>query len=184
MSSKINTQPQVIFDSRTAKKNYANFNYYRSGAFTVPSGYIAVVELTTNHTYLPTLSFTAIRIPVGSSMSECYLKTCVGKRYRRWRCYQGLGQDVPNTQYDDFNRSIVRWGNDPYREELVEHEYIVRPGNYYLVADKCNNTNLEDCVNPTIIEVTLVAVDQMPELLLPGCPTECCNGDEPQDPPT
>lgn len=166
-------KPQVIFDSRHAKSVYRDYNYYRSGGFCVPAGYVAVVELTTHHTFLSNLLFTAIRVPPSHSLDACYgTKNCLGKRYRRWRCYQGLGDTGTNTQFNDFNRSIVRWGNDTIRGELVEHEYIVRPGNYYLIADKCSNTNLEDCNNPTVIDVTLVPVDQLPELMLPGCPTE------------
>lgn len=167
------TEPVVIFDSRQAKKIYKDYNYYRSSGFTVPPGYVGVVELTTHWTYLATMTFTAIRVPSPGQLDACFGgKNCLGKRYRRWRCYQGLGEDLPNTQLDDFNKSVVRWGNDTIRGELVEHEYIVRPGQYYLIADKCNSTNIEDCTNPTIIEVTLVPVDHIPELDLPGCKTE------------
>lgn len=164
--------PVKVFDSREAKKNYAGLNYYRSSGFTVPPGYVGVVELTTNYQYLPLMTFSAIRIPTSASFDECYGNPRLGKRYRRWRCYQGLGMDDPNTQFDDFNRSVVRWGIDQIRNELVEHEYIVRPGQYYLIADKCQSQVIEDCDNPTFIDVSFVPVDQLPELLLPGCKDE------------
>lgn len=167
------SRPLVVFDSRQAKKTYQQYNYYRSSGFDIPPGFVGVVELTTHHTYLPTITFTAIRVPAPGNLDACFgSKNCLGKRYRRWRCYQGLGEDLPNTSLDDFNKSVVRWGNDYIRGELVEHEFIVRPGSYYLMGEKCNNANIEDCTNPTIIEVTLVPVDQLPELMLPGCPTD------------
>lgn len=162
-------QPIRIFDSRLAKGVYVNDNYIRSQSFNVPPGYVAVIELTTHYTFLPTITFTAIRIPPLFTANQCFNDSCLGKRYRRWRCYQGLGEDLPNTQMDPFNQSVVRWGNDAIRGELVEHEYIVRPGQYYLIADKCNNENLLDCTKPTILDMSLMKVDQFPELLLPGC---------------
>lgn len=165
-------QPFKIFDSRKAKEVYSGIDYYRSEGFTVPPGYVAVVELTTSYRYLPCVTFTAIRIPPTASFDECYANPRMGKLYRRWRCYQGLGEDKPNTVFDDFNRSIVRWGNDEIRKELVEHEFIVRPGQYYLIASKCDNIVIEDCINPTVIDVSLVPVDHIPELELPGCKPE------------
>lgn len=162
-------QPGIVFDSRHARKIYKDYSYYRSAGFVVPPGYVAVVELITNHTYVPTLTFTAVRQAAGSTLDACYgSKNCLGKRYRRWQYYQGLGVDIPNTDFDDYNASVVRWGWDYIKERLVEHEYIVRPGHYYLMGDRCSNENIEDCENPTLFEVTLVPSGQPPELLLPN----------------
>ena len=66
------------------------------------------------------MTFSAIRIPTSASFDECYGNLQLGKRYRRWRCYQGLGMDDPTTQFDDFNKSVVRWGLDQIRDAISE----------------------------------------------------------------
>lgn len=171
----ISPYPNVIFDSRTAKRVYKEFSYYRSESFKVPAGYIAVVEMTAHKDYIPALTFTAIRTPADSNSGHCYAAAGVGKRYRRWKCSQSLGSTEASggsgqpTEITPYNKSVVRWGWDFINEEIVEFEYITRPGTYYLIADKCNNLQIEDCNNPTIIEVTLIPVNHIPELHLSCC---------------
>ena len=166
MSNENRTRTEVIFDSRNAKAAYQNFDYYRSTSFTVPGGYMAVVELTALQDALMCLSMTAVRIPIGFS-DDCYEINGIGKRYRRWRCSQALGNTKKGTDFSPYNGSVVRWGNDHINKQPVEFEYIVRPGRYYLIGDKCENLPVEECDRPVIIEVTLVPVSCIPDLALP-----------------
>lgn len=165
--------PIRIFDSRKARDRYKNYKDVRSSDIVVPPNYIACVSLIAPEDYLPKLAFTALRIPtpeVGEDTS-CYLDCDTGKRYRRWRCQQDLGTtNSPNandTKYTEYNSSVVYWGLDPFTRNIVEFEYIVRPGVYFLQAERCKAEVLDDCVNPTIIEASLIYTETIYDLLLP-----------------
>lgn len=165
--------PIRIFDSRKARDRYKDYKDVRSADIFVPPNHIACISLIAPEDYYEKMSFTAIRIPtpeVGEDTS-CYLDCNTGKRYRRWRCQQDLGTSKsPNNQattYTEYNSNVVYWGMDPFTKNIVEFEYIVRPGVYFLQADKCANEVLEDCVNPTIIEASLIYTETIYDLLLP-----------------
>lgn len=153
--------PTRIFDSRKARERYKEYKSYRSSDFVVPPGYLGVVELFAPEEYFRKITFTAVRIPTAQTGedSDCYNECGIGKRYRRWKCAQTLGDErSPNsrpTKFTEYNGSVVYWGYDPYLDKIVEFEYIVRPGTYYLVANRCDNEVLDDCINPTIIEFSL-----------------------------
>lgn len=153
--------PIRIFDSRKAQLLYESYKQYRSSDFVVPPGYIGLVEIIAPEDYLPKMTFTAVRFPTAQhgEGSDCFDECEIGKRYRRWKCTQSLGDhrspNIRPTKYTEYNEHIVYWGLDPFLDKIVEFEYVVRPGNYYLVADRCENDVLNDCVNPTIIEFSL-----------------------------
>lgn len=153
-------EPHQIFDSRRAKELYSEYNMYRSGSFVVPPGYVALVELITKHDYFEEMTFTAVMTPTFNSASkECYDNNCgIAKRFRRWRCCQSLGANTEGSNNDAAAKTVVRWGWDNPNQEIVEFEFIDRPGNYYLIATKCNSLNsvIEDCDYPTIIQVSLI----------------------------
>lgn len=169
--------PKLIFDSRVAKELYDNYKEYRSATFNVPPGFIGLVELIAPENYLPDMTFTAVRIPapmVGQD-SECRNNCDIGKRYRRWKCRQSLGNNTTaNNQssgFTSYKSTIVHWGHDPFTKDIVEFEYIVRPGSYFLEANRCINKVLDDCINPTIIELSLLpSVVAHPDLVLPCNP--------------
>lgn len=188
--------PFRIFDSRKARDRYRNYKAVRSADLVVPPNHIACVSLIAPEAYLPYMSFTAIRIPTPETGEDtsCYLDCGTGKRYRRWRCHQDLGtRESPNglpTVYTEYNSNVVYWGFDPFTRNVVEFEYIVRPGVYFLQADRCRNEVLDDCVNPTIIEASLIYTETVYDLLLPcscrldhwqNCEDEC---EEPTPTPT
>lgn len=165
--------PIRIFDSRKARDRYKDYKDVRSADIFVPPNHIACISLIAPEDYYEKMSFTAIRIPtpeVGEDTS-CYLDCNTGKRYRRWRCQQDLGTDAsPNdqpTKYTEYNSNVVYWGLDPFTRNIVEFEYIVRPGVYFLQADRCANEVLDDCANPTIIEASLIYTETIYDLLLP-----------------
>lgn len=174
MASEI--KPIVIFDSRIASKTYKDLDHYRSTEFFVPGGCIALVELTTGKDIIENMTFTAIRVPIPSPTFECYENSkCIGKRYRRWKCCQSLGENIVGSNTDDFAKSVVRWGNDKVNKEIVQFEYITRPGFYYLTTLKCTSPDIENCAIPTIFEVTIFPIDGVPDLDLPCselCPDE------------
>lgn len=153
--------PIRIFDSRKARERYKEYKSYRSSDFVVPPGYLGLIEIIAPEEYLSKMTFTAVRIPtpqVGED-TDCYNECGLGKRYRRWKCSQTTGDHKsPNmrpTKFTDYNAHIVYWGFDPFIDKIVEFEYVVRPGTYYLVANRCDNKVLDDCDNPTIIEFSL-----------------------------
>jgi len=155
----------TVFDSRIAKATYSNLLYYRTSNIYVPPGCVALVEFIAHYEYLTQMTFTAVRTPNASPMAECFEDNgCIGKRYRRWKCCQSLGEDVEGTKYDDWNKSIVRWGWDKFTEEIVEFEWIDRPGHYHLTTLKCNAEPIEDCEFPTIIEVSIMPAIQAIQL--------------------
>lgn len=167
------TAPVRIFDSRQAQKLYGNYAHYRSSDFFVPPGYIGLVEIIAAEEYLKQMTFSAIRIPTPQKGegADCYLDCNTGKRYRRWKCQQSLGTPTSpapkGTTFTEYNSSIVFWGLDPFTQDIVEFEYIVRPGHYFLEANRCINEVLDDCINPTIIEFSLIRSDDIYDLLLP-----------------
>lgn len=194
-----NALPTIVFDSRRAKSVYEEFGYYRSASFDVPAGYVALIEMTTAIDYFPTMTFGVHRVIIGND--ECYKTDEISKMYRRWKCQQSLGDyNSPNgipTSYTPYNQSLVQLGWDSQNDQLVEFEYITRPGRYFLIGLKCNNQNVEDCTRPTVFEVTLIPqshiqdlalcpnpqvvvnsetiVDSCPDLI--GEPTKLCYGD-------
>lgn len=152
--------PIRVFDSRKARERYKEYQYYRSSDFVVPPGYLGVVEIIAPEEYLTKMTFTAVRIPTVQTGedSDCFNECGLGKRYRRWKCKQTLGSPLlpnANTKFNDYNAHVVYWGLDPFTNDIVEFEYIVRPGTYYLEANRCDNAVLDDCINPTIIEFSL-----------------------------
>lgn len=128
----------------------------------IPPGYLGIVEIIAPEDYLPKMTFSAIRLPTAQSGedSDCFNDCNIGKRYRRWRCTQELGDHrSPNmhpTKYTSYNQHIVYWGFDPFIDRIVEFEWIDRPGVYYLEANRCENDVLRDCLNPTFIEFSLI----------------------------
>lgn len=167
--------PIRIFDSRKAKERYTDYRDVRSSDFFVPPNYVGIVSIIAPQEYMADMSFTAIRIPTPETGedTDCYRDCNTGKRYRRWRCDQDLGNHkpdkvgVPLTSYTGYNSSVVYWGLDPFSRHVVEFEYIVRPGWYFLQADRCKNNVLEDCINPTLIELSLMYTETVYDLLLP-----------------
>lgn len=162
--------PTIVFDSRRAKEVYEQYQYYRSRSFDVPAGYVALVEMTTALEYFPTMTFGINRVIIGDN--ECYETDEICKLYRRWKCEQSLGDyNSPNgipTAFTEYNQSLVQLGWDSQNDQLVEFEYITRPGRYFLIGLKCNNQNIEDCTRPTVFEVTLVPQSHIQDLAL--CP--------------
>lgn len=154
--------PIRIFDSRKARNRYKEYKLYRSSDLVVPPGYVALVEIIAPVKYLEKMTFSAIRIPTPQTGedTDCFDECGMGKRYRRWRCEQELGDHrSPNarpTRYTQYNQHIVRWGYDTFIDRIVEFEFIDRPGTYYLEANRCDNGVLDDCDNPTIIEASLI----------------------------
>ena len=156
-----NLGPIRIFDSRKARDRYENYKQYRSSDFIVPPGYIGLIELIGPEEYFPQITVTAVRIPTPDTGqdNDCYPECGIGKRYRRWKCSQTTGyhlsDNAQETRYSEYNGHIVYWGWDPFIHRIVEFEYIVRPGTYYLEANKCDNKVIEDCTNPIIAELSL-----------------------------
>lgn len=154
--------PIRVFDSRKARNRYKNYKEYRSSDIIVPPGYLGLVEVIAPVEYLEKMTFSAVRIPTpqGGDDSDCFNECELGKRYRRWRCTQELGDHrSPNmrpTAYTGYNQHIVYWGFDPFIDRIVEFEWIDRPGTYYLEANRCENDVLNDCDNPTLIEFSLI----------------------------
>lgn len=167
-------KPVVIYDSRHAIKVYVDKNFTRSANIIVPVGCVALIELTAPLDYVKTMMYSAIRTPEPSKWDECLLldDNCIGKRYRRWKCCQSLGTDIPDSTDDDFTKSVVRWGYDQFTEEIVEFEFIDRPGNYYLVGRNCDTPNVGDCKNPTIFEVSIMPIQDAIQLNYP-CFSAC-----------
>lgn len=155
-------EPLNIFDSRNAKTNYKDENYYRSESFKVPPGYVALIELTTASEYKGSVTFVVYREPETlKEMDDCYNNKGIAKKYRQLKCSNSLGpltDLTTGTQYNDYNKKVVRLGNDYINKEIVEFEYITRPGKYFLMANKSDNTPIEDCSLPTIIELSLIPV--------------------------
>lgn len=182
MQPKINQDdlgPKLIFDSRIARVNYGDdYLNWRSSDVDVPPGYIGLVEMIGPVEYMQQVQFTAIRRPIPpiGEDGECYKDCGIGKRYRRWRCQQSLGNQEGNngttTTYTSYNSNIVYWGKNPFTGDIVEFEYIVRPGRYYIECNACLNSDiLDDCVNPVIFEFSLIP-STMPQtdLILPCNP--------------
>lgn len=149
MSSNLSTR-KTIFDSRKSTNVYGGVEYthHRSSDFEIPPGYVALVELTTHKDYFNRVVFTAIKRPRSIERQNCFDTTCQGKRYHQAYCTHELGQSPNN-----FKKSVLRWGLDAPNGAVNQFHYITRPGDYYLTADKLTNAVLEDCNNPTIIEV-------------------------------
>lgn len=154
--------PIRVFDSRKARERYVDYKHARSSDMVVPPGYIGLVELIAPEEYLPKITMTAIRIPTAATGedSDCFKDCNIGKRYRRWKCNQTLGnhlsENLRPTKYTEYNNSIVFWGFDPFTNNIVEFEYLDRPGVYYIEANRCDNAVLDDCINPTIVEFSLI----------------------------
>ena len=154
--------PIRIFDSRKARNLYKDYKHYRSSDVIVPPGYLGLVEVIAPEDYFPKITFTAVRIPTPQTgeESDCFNDCNIAKRYRRWRCEQELGDHrSPNarpTKYTGYNQHIVYWGYDPFIDRIVEFEWLDRPGTYYLEANRCDNAVLDDCVNPTFLEFSLI----------------------------
>lgn len=154
--------PIRIFDSRKARNLYKDYKQYRSSDIVVPPGYLGLVELIAPEDYLPKITMTAVRLPTPQTGedSDCFNECGLGKRYRRWRCSQELGDhrspNIRPTKFTDYNQHIVYWGYDPFIDRIVEFEWIDRPGTYYLEANRCDNAVLDDCDNPTIVEFSLI----------------------------
>ena len=153
--------PTRIFDSRRARELYKSYKDYRSSDLVVPPGYIGLVELIAPVKYMQRVTFYAVRLPspVTGEGSDCFNDCNIGKIYRRWKCFQSLGDHrSPNmrpTDYTEYNEHIVVWGYDKFKDKINEFEYIVRPGTYYIAASRCDNPVIEDCVNPTFLEFSL-----------------------------
>lgn len=165
--------PFRIFDSRKARERYKHYKDYRSSDIIVPPNFVALVSIIAPEEYYDKMTFTAIRIPtpdVGED-SSCYMDCNVGKRYRRWQCQRDLGamlrENGADTVFTEYNSSVVYWGLNPFTQTVAEFEYIVRPGTYFLQADRCVNEVLEDCVNYTIIEASLIYTEVVADLFLP-----------------
>lgn len=151
--------PTRIFDSRKAKVLYKDYKDFRSSDIIVPPGYIGLVELIAPVEYMRKITLYAVRLPTAQTGegSDCFDDCNIGKIYRRWKCFQTLGDDRSErpTAYTEYNEHIVYWGYDRFKDKIVEFEYIVRPGTYYLAANRCDNTVMEDCINPTFVEFSL-----------------------------
>lgn len=168
----VDTFPELIFDSRKASLIYKDYGYYRSSDFTVPAGYVAVVELTTHRDNMGCLKFQAMRTAL---QNECYEKEGIVKKYRRWRCRQGMGRPQDDTSggvtdFNEYGMSIVIWGHDEANKNYVDFEYITRPGNYYLFMCSSNTDDvINDCDRPTLIEVTMIPIGTIPDLNIQNC---------------
>lgn len=154
---------KIIFDSRIATRVYEGiqYPYYRSADFEVKPGEVAILEVTASCDNISKVCFAAYR-GIGEPFCESLDNTGLGKLYRRWGCQRRLGspcegQEGGGTQYTEYNRSVLRLGNDMFNNTIVEFEYIDRPGRYYLLADKgcCEETAITDCDSPTLVEVTI-----------------------------
>ncbi len=168
----IKTGPIRVFDSRKVEALYKEYKNARSQTFFVPPGYIGQLEVIAPVEYFPKVSFNIIRevAKITGSEAECFQDCQLGKYYRRWMCSQSLGKTTSSnsqpTAYSAYNSSIVYLGWNPFLQEIVEFEYIVRPGNYHVLADRCDDV-LKDCNNPIIIELALIPVSSVPDLALP-----------------
>jgi len=153
----MSNQAKIIFDSRQAGNVYTECeNYFRGSTFQVLAGEAAVLEMTTHDNYRGCTTFYVIRIAPALVDPECKLPdNCIDKVYR---CYTP-NKDViqgPPTSFTDDNRSILRLGWDRFNNTYNDFIHITRPGDYYIIADRCENPSLADCANPTVVDMTIV----------------------------
>lgn len=170
-------EPFIIYDSRIGADVYksTDLTYYRGEAFVVPPGFVAHVEMTVNSTILPNVMGTFVRIPAFTKSLDCDDERKYAKTYRRWRCSRTLGTNTSNnpnpSAYTPYNQSILKLGYDNLNNELVEFDYITRPGKYYILFDKLSNVAHEDANNPVLVEASLIKTDKVYDLELP-CGTQ------------
>lgn len=170
----IDPRPVNIFDSRQGAQVYdETYRYYRSSTFYVPAGHAAILEVTTHEDYRECVSFYVNRIPAFLYDPKCPTNNKgLDKVYRK--CITAPPPRPSNTTerpisaYNDDNKNILRLGYDKYNRVINDFAYITRPGTYYLVADKCISPAIEDCANPTIVDMTVVPLTQTNNI---GCNT-------------
>lgn len=117
---------------------------------------MAIIEMTTHNDYRGCTTFHVLRKPPTLIDPECELPD--QKFDKVYRCYNPAKEKIAGgpTNYTDDNRSILRLGYDKYNGTCNDFITISRPGFYYLGAERCDNPSLEDCANPTIVDMVIV----------------------------